>query len=320
MIGVHEASATGALGDLSRFRQEFSPCLTAWADALFEVTDAVLCTEGPVTSLAELSLAAEHRRGHGALHDSVNRGRIDLDRFRNLVACQQVPRCEDDRIVLAIDVSNWLRPDANTSAELHDQHGGFAGVGLRHVQQNQALWDLVYNGIAYSVLHGPAPPINAPATRSTSACSTRGSSAPPLHAARQEGQIRALPSKTVPCRKCGATDTGICILPVPGLLLQQAETAFACNHGGELGERLRLGAVPLAGLDRHFYASGLIASDCDVVTVQRALGHSSATITLNTHAHLWPTAEDRSTRNAAAGMLAGVFGDTDEHLTNGERR
>jgi integrase len=31
---------------------------------------------------------------------------------------------------------------------------------------------------------------------------------------------------------------------------------------------------------RNFYASELIASGCDVVTVQRALGHSSATITL----------------------------------------
>ncbi len=53
---------------------------------------------------------------------------------------------------------------------------------------------------------------------------------------------------------------------------------------------------------RHFYASGLIAAGCDVVTVQRALGHSSATTTLNTYSHLWPTAEDR-TRAAAAGLM-----------------
>ncbi len=33
---------------------------------------------------------------------------------------------------------------------------------------------------------------------------------------------------------------------------------------------------------RHFHASGLIASGCDVVTVQRALGHATATTTLNT--------------------------------------
>ena len=65
-----------------------------------------------------------------------------------------------------------------------------------------------------------------------------------------------------------------------------------------------------AGLDdlrlhdlRHFYASGLIAARCDVVTVQRALGHSSATITLNTYSHLWKTAEDL-TRGAAAGLMS----------------
>lgn len=54
---------------------------------------------------------------------------------------------------------------------------------------------------------------------------------------------------------------------------------------------------------RHFYASGLIAAGCDVVTVQRALGHSTATTTLNTYSHLWPTAEDR-TRAAAAGLMS----------------
>jgi len=54
---------------------------------------------------------------------------------------------------------------------------------------------------------------------------------------------------------------------------------------------------------RHFYASGLIAAGCDVVTVQRALGHASATTTLRTYSHLWPDAEDR-TRAAAAKLMA----------------
>ncbi len=58
---------------------------------------------------------------------------------------------------------------------------------------------------------------------------------------------------------------------------------------------------------RHFYASGLIAAGCDVVTVQRALGHSSATTTLNTYSHLWPTAEDR-TRAAAAELMIEALG------------
>jgi integrase len=50
----------------------------------------------------------------------------------------------------------------------------------------------------------------------------------------------------------------------------------------------------------------LIAAGCDVVTVQRALGHAKATTTLNTYSHMWPTAEDR-TRGAAASMLATVL-------------
>lgn len=66
---------------------------------------------------------------------------------------------------------------------------------------------------------------------------------------------------------------------------------------------------------RHYFASGLIAAGCDVVTVQRALGHSSATVTLSTYAHLWPTAEDR-TRAAADSMLTAVLGATDEPVTN----
>lgn len=54
---------------------------------------------------------------------------------------------------------------------------------------------------------------------------------------------------------------------------------------------------------RHYFASGLIAAGCDVVTVQRALGHSSAAITLSVYSHEWPTAEDR-TRSAAADIMA----------------
>lgn len=49
---------------------------------------------------------------------------------------------------------------------------------------------------------------------------------------------------------------------------------------------------------RHFFASGLISSGCDVVTVQRALGHSSPSVTLDTYSHMWPTAEDK-TRQAS---------------------
>jgi integrase len=58
---------------------------------------------------------------------------------------------------------------------------------------------------------------------------------------------------------------------------------------------------------RHFYASGLIRAGCDVVTVQRALGHSSAAITLTTYSHLRPDASDR-TRRAAGDLLEASLG------------
>jgi DDE superfamily endonuclease len=69
MVRVRDAIQAGALGELSRFRQEFYRCLPVRADALFELAEAVLCAGGPVRSLVELSLAPEHRRGHGGLYD-----------------------------------------------------------------------------------------------------------------------------------------------------------------------------------------------------------------------------------------------------------
>ena len=89
--------------------------MTARADALFELTDAVLCTDGPVRTLVELALAPEHRRGHGALYDGLNHGRIEIARLRRALAGLPLPRARDGRIVLAVDVSPWLRPDAPTS-------------------------------------------------------------------------------------------------------------------------------------------------------------------------------------------------------------
>ena len=113
--GGQTGRASGA--DLAWFRAGFHDCLTARADALFELSDAVLCAEGPVTWLVGLSLAAEHRRGHGALYDAVANGRVEVARLRRCIASPPLPRDRDGRIVLAVDVSAWLRPDAPCSAE-----------------------------------------------------------------------------------------------------------------------------------------------------------------------------------------------------------
>jgi hypothetical protein len=114
---------------LSRFRVDFHACLAARADELSELADAVLCAGGPVRNLAGLSLASEHRRGHGALYDAVNHGRIDIARLRRSLAGLPLPPAADGRLMLAVDVSNWLRPGAATSAERLFCHACGRGKG-----------------------------------------------------------------------------------------------------------------------------------------------------------------------------------------------
>ncbi|ETA00777.1 hypothetical protein CcI6DRAFT_03810 [Frankia sp. CcI6] len=114
---LHDAARQEPFAELSRFRYEFYSCLTRRADALFELADAVLCADGPVRSLVELSLVGEHRRGHGGLYDAVAAGRVDIARLQRAVAGVSLPRAADGRLVLAADVTCWLRPDAHTSPQ-----------------------------------------------------------------------------------------------------------------------------------------------------------------------------------------------------------
>lgn len=114
MISVHHVGDRQASGELSRFRHEFYDCLPRRADALFELADAVLCSDGPVRSIAELSLVGEHRRSHGSGYAALARGRIDIDKLRTALAGVSLPRAADGRLVLAVDITSWLRPEAHT--------------------------------------------------------------------------------------------------------------------------------------------------------------------------------------------------------------
>ena len=107
--------------ELNSFRSNFYDCCSRRADVLFELTDAVACGTTPVTDLARLSLEVEHRRGHGGLYDALNAGVIDTDQLRAVIAGGPIPKIATPdgrrRIVLAVDVSHWLRPDAATSPD-----------------------------------------------------------------------------------------------------------------------------------------------------------------------------------------------------------
>ena len=47
----------------------------------------------------------------------LNHGQVEPERVRRILASLPLPRAADGRIVLAVDVSPWLRSDAPTSAE-----------------------------------------------------------------------------------------------------------------------------------------------------------------------------------------------------------
>src|SRR5487761_1500489 len=80
-----------ACGLLAGFRGELYRCLGKRRDALFELADAVLCGRDRVLMLAELSLEPECRRGHGAVYDALNAGRVRVAQLRRALAGLPLP-------------------------------------------------------------------------------------------------------------------------------------------------------------------------------------------------------------------------------------
>jgi hypothetical protein len=89
--GEEVRAVPGAAVPLREFRERLHGCLTARGDALFELADAVLCSDRPVRSLVQLSLEPEFRRGHGALYDALAAGRVDDERLFCLLAAVLPP-------------------------------------------------------------------------------------------------------------------------------------------------------------------------------------------------------------------------------------
>ncbi|WP_326697433.1 transposase [Streptomyces sp. NBC_01754] len=114
MSVLHPDADVEALPLLSRFRERFYKCLDRRADALFELSDAVMCADRPVTSLVELSLEPVFRRGHGALYDALSEGRVDEERLRDLLV-DQLPA--DAPLMFGIDATTFPRPNAECSPD-----------------------------------------------------------------------------------------------------------------------------------------------------------------------------------------------------------
>src|SRR4249919_1869104 len=104
----------GAVARVHGFRAGFHRAWTGWADAAFELTDAVLCLPTPVASVPALSLEPVFRRSHGSLYKALARGGVDAEAMRDLLVAH---RPADWPLVFAVDASTWARCDAETSPE-----------------------------------------------------------------------------------------------------------------------------------------------------------------------------------------------------------
>jgi hypothetical protein len=100
---------------LRAFRRSFYECFHRRKDALFELADAILAADGAAPSPAHLSLQVSHRRGWGSLYAALDRGRIDAQALRRLLA--RHPLAGSETPVYAVDVSVWPRCDAEASPE-----------------------------------------------------------------------------------------------------------------------------------------------------------------------------------------------------------
>ncbi len=109
--GGDSALAEAALRD---FRRAVYRGLRGWADALFELSDALLEAGPPVGWVPALCREPVFGGGQGCLYKALARGRVDAARVRAALAAA---RPADWPAVFAVDASTWPRCDAETSPE-----------------------------------------------------------------------------------------------------------------------------------------------------------------------------------------------------------
>jgi hypothetical protein len=102
---------------LAAFRHTlYTTCFTRARDALMDVADALL-TDTQAHSFIELSQAASFQRAWPSLYAAIDDGRIDRPALIRLFVDHVPAAMVGERLVLGVDVSSILRPDAHTSAD-----------------------------------------------------------------------------------------------------------------------------------------------------------------------------------------------------------
>jgi DDE superfamily endonuclease len=129
------ADAVARFLGLREFRARLYACLTSRPDALFELTDAILCADHAVTSLVQLSLRPEFTRGHGALYDALKDGDIDEEAFAQLLT-GTLPQLIDGEQARA-----WIgEHDVTDHGLLESAIAGLPGEQAAQVREACARW------------------------------------------------------------------------------------------------------------------------------------------------------------------------------------
>src|SRR2546428_8896647 len=102
---------------LKHIRQQLYESLERGADALFNLSDALL-SESQAQSLPELSLAPFFERQWPSVYEALEDGCLNVEQVRALwVRVLLAERAENEPIWIAVDTSNVERPNARTSAD-----------------------------------------------------------------------------------------------------------------------------------------------------------------------------------------------------------
>jgi DDE superfamily endonuclease len=235
-----------ALVALEEFRGRLHKCLTARADALFDLADAVLCSDHAVRSLVQLSLEPEFRRGHGALYDALAAGRVDDERLFCLLTEALPPLVDGD------EARAWIADhDAIDHGMLGRALAGLAESQAAQVRDACARWSRVR--VAVDATAYPRPDAWCSPGREHvhhGACHCRGSSktAPgwEYQLAAVTGHLRTAWAAVIDVqRTVPATRTAQTIAQVKAVLRR----LHATRHGGK--------AAPLFIFDAGYSAAAL---------------------------------------------------------------
>jgi hypothetical protein len=102
---------------LNQIRQQMYHCFERSADALFNLSDALL-SESPARSLPELSLSAFFQRRWPSVYEALQDGRINVERLRTVFVQALIEsKPTDEPIWLGLDSSSMQRLEAERSQD-----------------------------------------------------------------------------------------------------------------------------------------------------------------------------------------------------------